>query len=166
MNRPTALYRFFDDTDALLYFGITVNSKARDYQHASKSAWWPEAVRKDIQWYETWVEADEAEKASIITEQPRHNIAGATSPPKPQSAPRRALRGVSPATNARLRTAAGAARRAQVDLLDAMVEASQDGATNLDIAKEIDFFYNPDYIGKLITKKAGPRKPGRRPKRD
>lgn len=59
-----------------------------------------------------------------------------------------------------------AARRAPDDLLDAMVEAAEDGATNLDIAKEIGFFYNPDYIGKLLTKRMGPRPPGRRPKRD
>lgn len=65
----------------------------------------------------------------------------------------------------KLRERAATARRAPDDLLDAMVEAAKDGATNLDIAKEIDFFYNPDYIGKLISKKVGKRPPGRRPKR-
>jgi len=66
---------------------------------------------------------------------------------------------------AKLRERAEAARRAPDDLLDAMVEAAKDGATNLDIAKEIDFFYNPDYIGKLLAKRMGPRRPGRRRRR-
>lgn len=65
----------------------------------------------------------------------------------------------------KLRARAETARKAPDELLDAMVEAAQDGATNLDIAKEIDFFYNPDYIGKLVSKKVGKRPPGRRPRR-
>lgn len=66
---------------------------------------------------------------------------------------------------AKLRERAETARNAPSELLDAMVEAAQGGATNLDIAKEIDFFYNPDYIGKLLAKKVGKRPPGRRPGR-
>ena len=66
----------------------------------------------------------------------------------------------------KLHAAAEAARRAPDDLLDAMVEAAQAGATNLDIAKEIGFFYNPDYVGKLVNKRVGNRRPGPRPKRD
>jgi hypothetical protein len=65
----------------------------------------------------------------------------------------------------KLHAAADVARRAPDDLLDAMVEAAEDGATNLDIAKEIGFFYNPDYIGKLVIKRVGKRPPGRRPSR-
>ena len=45
---------------------------------------------------------------------------------------------------AKLRERAETARNAPSELLDAMVEAAQGGATNLDIAKEIGFFYNPD----------------------
>ena len=67
--------------------------------------------------------------------------------------------------SAKLRERAETARKAPEELLVAMVEAAEGGATNLDIAKEIDFFYNPDYIGKLISKKLGKRPPGRRPKR-
>lgn len=76
------------------------------------------------------------------------------------------LKGVKEEVKTKLHVRAEAARKAPDELLDAMVEAAEDGATNLDIAKEIGFFYNPDYIGKLITKRVGPRKPGRRPRRD
>ena len=163
-DRRTALYRFFDRDDALLYIGITVNPKARDYQHAAKSPWWPQAARKEVCWYPTWVEADAAEGTAIRSEQPRYNIAGnrtpAARPPSPPSRPR-----LEPDVARRLRVTADTARRARAELLEAMVEATQGGATNLDIAKEIDFFYNPDYIGKLLAKKVGKRPPGRRPGR-
>jgi predicted GIY-YIG superfamily endonuclease len=162
----TALYRFYAADGALLYIGITVNPKARDYQHAAKSPWWPESARKDICWYETWPAAELAERAAIRAERPRYNIAGNAPLPVPPAKPRRTKAGMTPATRARLRAAAETVRRARADLLDAMVEAAQDGATNLDIAKEIDFFYNPDYIGKLVSKRVGKRPPGRRPKRD
>lgn len=162
----TALYRFYADDGELLYIGITVNPKARDYQHAAKSHWWTEAARKEICWYETWPAAELAERAAIRAERPRYNIAGNTPLPSPPGKTRRPKAGMTAATRSRLRAAAEAAKRARDDLLDAMVEAAQGGATNLDIAKEIDFFYNPDYIGKLVSKRVGKRPPGRRPKRD
>jgi hypothetical protein len=63
----------------------------------------------------------------------------------------------------RLRKAATVFKEAPVELREAILEAGRDGATNLDIAQEIDFAYSPDYIGKLISKAQGPRPPGRRP---
>lgn len=47
----------------------------------------------------------------------------------------------------------------------AIVEAGKRGETSLEIAKAINFAYNPDYIGKIINKAIGDRKPGRRPRR-
>lgn len=64
----------------------------------------------------------------------------------------------------RLKDAAIAFQRAPVELRDAIVEAGKEGATNVEIAQAINFAYSPDYIGRLIAKAAGPRKPGRRPK--
>lgn len=75
------------------------------------------------------------------------------------------MKGVREEVRTKLRERAETARKAPDELLEAMVEAAQAGATNLEIAKEIDFFYNPDYIGKLVSKKVGKRPPGRRPKR-
>lgn len=63
----------------------------------------------------------------------------------------------------KLEKAAKAFEQAPKNLLDAMVEASNGGATNLEIAQAINFVYNPDYVGKLIVRAAGPRRPGRRP---
>lgn len=47
----------------------------------------------------------------------------------------------------------------------AIVEAGKRGETSLEIAKAINFAYNPDYVGKIINKAIGDRRPGRRPKR-
>jgi hypothetical protein len=47
----------------------------------------------------------------------------------------------------------------------AIVEAGKRGETTVEIAKTINFAYNPDYIGKIINRAIGDRKPGRRPKR-
>lgn len=46
-----------------------------------------------------------------------------------------------------------------------IVEAGRRGETSLEIAKAINFAYNPDYVGKIINQAIGDRKPGRRPKR-
>lgn len=165
-DRRTVLYRFYDADDVLLYVGISVDPKTRDYQHARQSVWWPKAARKEVCWYDTWIEADAAEKAAIVAERPLYNIAGACDPVTLPHPPRPLRPALSPSTKTRLRAAAEAARRAPDDLLNAMVEAAKDGATNLDIAKEIDFFYNPDYVGKLVNKRVGNRPPGRRPRRD
>ena len=64
----------------------------------------------------------------------------------------------------RLKAAALAYQRAPVELRDAIVEAGKEGATNVEIAQEINFAYSPDYIGKLLTKAIGKRSPGRRPR--
>lgn len=64
-----------------------------------------------------------------------------------------------------LKKAAEVYNAAPRNLLAAIVEASKDGATNVEIAMEIDYTYSPDYIGKLISKTVGPRVGGRRPGR-
>ena len=64
----------------------------------------------------------------------------------------------------RLKSAALAFQRAPVELRDAIVEAGKEGATNVEIAQAINFAYSPDYVGRLISKAAGPRRPGRRPR--
>ncbi|TYK45203.1 hypothetical protein [Actinomadura decatromicini] len=63
----------------------------------------------------------------------------------------------------RLREAAVAYKAAPIELRDAILEAADDGATDAEIAVEIDLTYSPDYVGRLIRKYRGPRKRGRRP---
>lgn len=46
----------------------------------------------------------------------------------------------------------------------AIVEAGKRGETSLEIAKAINFAYKPDYVGKIINRAIGDRKPGRRPR--
>lgn len=162
--RRTALYRFFDASDVLLYVGISVNPKVRDYHHARQSAWWPKAARKEICWYDTWPEADAAETAAIAIERPLYNIAGATGPVVRLKTPRPGRREMSPVIKARLRDAAEVCRRARSELLAAILEAADNGETSVEIARAIDFFYSPDYVCKLIRQHRGKRKGGRRPR--
>lgn len=76
MTGRTALYRLYDAEDRLLYVGITKNLEQRWAGHkysATSSVWWPEVVRKDIEWHPTRQAADEAETAAILRETPLHN---------------------------------------------------------------------------------------------
>ena len=64
-----------------------------------------------------------------------------------------------------LEEAADVFLNAPAKLQAAIVKAGQRGETSLEIAKAIKFAYSPDYVGKIINKAIGDRKPGRRPKR-
>ena len=74
---PTALYRLYDAEDRLLYVGISGDLKERLKTHASLKPWWPDVVRKTVQWYATRADAAEAEIKAIGSERPLHNVAGA-----------------------------------------------------------------------------------------
>lgn len=76
MKERTALYRLFNAEDRLLYVGITTDTNVR-WQAHSTAKWWPDVARKDVQWFNHRVEAAEAEKAAIKSEQPLHNRAHA-----------------------------------------------------------------------------------------
>ncbi|SES04203.1 GIY-YIG nuclease family protein [Streptomyces qinglanensis] len=75
-DHPTALYRFYDGDDALLYVGITHNVEQRFAAHAVKAPWWHEAARQTVEWYDSRAAALAAELHAIRAERPRHNIAG------------------------------------------------------------------------------------------
>ncbi|MER6557240.1 GIY-YIG nuclease family protein [Streptomyces sp. NPDC001027] len=70
----TALYRFYDADDQLLYVGITSNPKQRWKAHASGAAWWAQAVRKSVKWFDSRPEAAVAEAHAITAEVPAHNV--------------------------------------------------------------------------------------------
>jgi len=69
----TALYRFYDSSERLLYVGVTRDPEARFGAHSREKAWWPEVTRKDITWLASRDEAAIAEIEAIRTERPRYN---------------------------------------------------------------------------------------------
>ncbi|MFG3492981.1 GIY-YIG nuclease family protein [Streptomyces sp. NPDC047972] len=73
---PTILYRMYDAADLLLYIGITCNPAQRWDHHRTSSAWWPQAVRKELTTFPDRASALAAESAAILAEEPKHNITG------------------------------------------------------------------------------------------
>jgi len=72
----TALYRFFNAADELLYVGITGDPRARWAQHAAEKPWWPDVARHTVQWLPSRKAALDAEAAAIAAEAPLHNVSG------------------------------------------------------------------------------------------
>jgi hypothetical protein len=73
---PTTLYRLYDQHEALLYVGVAGNPGRRFEQHAGAKPWWGEVTRADLTHYPDREQALLAERTSIATENPRHNIVG------------------------------------------------------------------------------------------
>ncbi len=71
----TAVYRIYDVSDQLLYVGITNDTTARWYNHATYKPWWKtDAHRYDVRWYPTRSVALDEERKAIQTERPKHNV--------------------------------------------------------------------------------------------
>lgn len=75
-DRPTAVYRFYDRMERLLYVGITSNLGARFAHHERKAVWWAQQYTVRIVWRDRRSEALDEERAAIRGESPRFNIAG------------------------------------------------------------------------------------------
>lgn len=85
----TAIYRFYDKRNRLLYVGITNNPNARWQKHAAEKQWWPEVVRRDVEWVGSRLMAAQMESDAILSERPAYNIRGTTpaairQPPRPK----------------------------------------------------------------------------------
>lgn len=80
-SSETALYRLYDRDGALLYAGIAYIPAQRWTQHAQDKAWWPQVSRKTVQWFPNREAAEDAERAAIKAEKPRHNTLHAESNP-------------------------------------------------------------------------------------
>ncbi len=76
MSQQTAVYRFFDVDDVLLYVGITKNFEARKQQHKGTKTWWAEvdSDRTIVTWYDDEPTALRAELDAINGEHPVHNV--------------------------------------------------------------------------------------------
>lgn len=72
---PTALYRYFDADDGLLYIGISRDPDARWTAHLyeSKAPWCQLAAARTLEWHPSRDEAARAEIAAIRAERPRFN---------------------------------------------------------------------------------------------
>ena len=71
--RTTALYRWYDEADLLLYVGITDELTGRVSAHVDGSSWMDFAARSAITRYADRDEAGAAEIAAIKTERPLFN---------------------------------------------------------------------------------------------
>ncbi len=71
--RPTALYRWYDDQDRLLYVGISDELSGRVIGHTKESSWMDFAARSTITRYPCREDGAEAEIEAIKTEQPLFN---------------------------------------------------------------------------------------------
>lgn len=75
-DESTALYRFYDAADRLLYVGITGDPADRWARHAAEKPWWPDVARHSVEWLPSREVALAAEAAAIVAEGPLHNVAG------------------------------------------------------------------------------------------
>jgi predicted GIY-YIG superfamily endonuclease len=72
----TALYRYFDASDDLLYIGISADPDARWKVHKwgpNRRRWIPQVARRTVEWHESRIAALKAEEQAIQAESPRHN---------------------------------------------------------------------------------------------
>jgi hypothetical protein len=76
----TALYRFYDHREALLYVGISNDPWRRRAEHAQAKPWYPRVRHQAVSWYDTEREARAAEIRAIRKECPEFNVAGAVRP--------------------------------------------------------------------------------------
>lgn len=75
---PTALYRYFDNEDVLLYIGISDKPEKRRRQHCDKSAWYRFADHWSVEWYAHREDAARQEWEAIDIEEPLFNRMGST----------------------------------------------------------------------------------------
>lgn len=72
----TAVYRFYDAADRLLYVGITDSIAARWESHSAAKAWWGDIHRATVVWHDSRTTAHAEESAAIAQEHPVHNVLG------------------------------------------------------------------------------------------
>ncbi|MFJ3601877.1 GIY-YIG nuclease family protein [Streptomyces anulatus] len=73
-SAPTAVYRLRDNTQQLLYVGISDDPLRRWPEHAKDKPWWQDVANFSIEWFGSRPEALTAEALAIKSERPLHNI--------------------------------------------------------------------------------------------
>jgi hypothetical protein len=74
----STLYRYFDESDRLLYVGITGAGRQRGSGHARQASWWPYVAKAEFM-HATLAEVRLAERLAIWTERPLYNVWGRVS---------------------------------------------------------------------------------------
>lgn len=69
----TVLYRAFNQSDDLLYVGISLRAAQRVHEHKKLSGWFQEVSRLEFEWFETRQSALVAEREAIKSERPKYN---------------------------------------------------------------------------------------------
>lgn len=77
-----SVYRLYDENDALLYVGCSVNPHSRKPQHCSKP-WYRQIARMVCEEFKTRRAAEIAERAAIQGENPLHNVTRYFTAPEP-----------------------------------------------------------------------------------
>ncbi len=72
-DRPTQLYRYYDDSGNLLYIGITSQPAVREEKHRRESPWRIDAAYVRYELFPSWGIAEVAEMLSISRDGPKHN---------------------------------------------------------------------------------------------
>lgn len=70
----TALYRIRGEGDTLLYIGISNSVPVRWNGHQVVQPWWDELRSLTVEWHSARTQAEEAERAAILAEQPKYNV--------------------------------------------------------------------------------------------
>lgn len=68
------LYRLYDANEQLLYVGISKSAIHRLHEHLTTQPWAEQIVTQKVQRFNSRQELEEAEKAAIKAENPKHNI--------------------------------------------------------------------------------------------
>lgn len=68
------MYRIFGEADELLYIGMTNSPGIRWNGHQLVQPWWDELRSLTVEWRDSRPEADAAEKAAVLAEQPKYNV--------------------------------------------------------------------------------------------
>lgn len=69
-----AVYRFYDDSENLLYIGMSKDWPYRLSQHRRSKYWFNDIARVVVEYHESRELALEAEKRAIQSERPQHNV--------------------------------------------------------------------------------------------
>lgn len=68
------LYRHFDETGALLYVGVSLNTVSRLVDHKRTAKWFSRLARVEVQRFPTREASLDAERLAVETERPLYNI--------------------------------------------------------------------------------------------
>lgn len=82
-DQPTAVYRFYDADERLLYVGITFHLGMRFAQHERSSEWWRFQRSVKVAWRDSRTVAAAEERTAIRSEKPLYNKSG-TRVPRPR----------------------------------------------------------------------------------